>query len=112
MGFSLPQEELDMIREWIIQGAKDNFCDECDTTQYAFSGQISTIIERNCATSSNCHGSGTAYGDFTTYEGISQQAYAIEQRAIIYKNMPPAGPLSDCDMLLLKKWIDNGAENN
>jgi hypothetical protein len=112
LGFSLPQEELDLIRDWIIQGAKDNYCDECDTTQYTFSGQISTIIERSCATSSNCHDSGTSYGDFTTYEGIYQEAFAIEQRAIIYKNMPPAGPLSDCDMLILKKWIDNGAENN
>ena len=91
---------------------RDNYCDECDTTQYTFDGQISTIIQRNCGTSSECHGTGTINSDFTSYEAINQQAFNIEQRAIIYKNMPLAYPISDCDMLLLKKWIDSGAQNN
>ena len=111
-GFSLPQDQLDLIKDWINQGAKDNYCDECDTTQFTFSGQINYIIERSCATSSGCHGAGTTNSEFTSYNEISQRAAAIEQRAIIYKNMPPASPLSDCEMLLLKKWIDGGAHND
>ncbi|MFC2125151.1 hypothetical protein ACFLU5_10090 [Bacteroidota bacterium] len=112
LGFSLPQDQLDLIKDWIDQGAKDNYCDECDTTLFTFSEPIFAILERNCNTSSACHGAGTGNSDFTTYEGIYQQAFNIEQRAIIYKNMPPAGQLSDCDMLLLKKWIDGGTQND
>jgi len=114
IGYSLPQEDLDLIKNWIFQGAKDNYCDECDTTEYSFAATILPIIETNCATSSGCHGAGSMNSQLLSYEQIN--AYAgnglIENRVIVYKNMPPANPLPDCEMLLIKKWIDNGALNN
>ena len=113
-GYSLPQEDLDLIRDWILQGAKNNYCDACDTTEFSFAAAIMPIIETNCATSSGCHGSGSPNSQFLSYDQIKQYADngLIENRVIVYKNMPPASPLPDCQLLLIKKWIDNGALNN
>ena len=114
IGYSLPQEDIDLIRTWILQGAKNNYCDACDTTEYSFAGTIMPIIETNCATSSGCHGAGSMNSRFLSYDQIKPYAGngLIENRVIVYKNMPPANPLPDCEMLLIKKWIDNGALNN
>jgi len=114
IGYSLPQEDLDLIRNWILQGALDNYCDECDTTEYSFSNTIFPIIETNCSTSSGCHGTGSLNSVLLSYEQIKPYADngLIETRVISYKNMPPANPLPDCELFLIKKWIDNGAVNN
>lgn len=113
-GYSLPAEQLNLIKTWIEQGVKNNYCDECDTTQYTYSGTIKAIVDQNCATSSACHGNGTQYGDFTTYEGLKSRVsnQQIQKRAIVDKDMPPASPMPDCELLLIKNWIDAGAQNN
>lgn len=113
-GYSLPAEQLNLIKTWIEQGVKDNFCDECDTTSYTYSGTVKTIINQNCATTVACHGVGTSYGDFTTYEGVKSRVtkQLIQKRAIVDKDMPPAAPIPDCELLLIKNWIDHGALNN
>ena len=113
-GNSLPQDQINLIRDWILQGAKNNYCDACDTTEYFFANAIKPIFQLNCATSVGCHAQGSPNGAFTTYDLIMQRVNngLIEKRVIAYKNMPPAAPLTDCDMFLIKKWIDNGAFNN
>ena len=113
-GYSLPAEQLNLIKSWIEQGVKNNYCDECDTTQYTYSGTIKAIVDQNCATSPACHGSGTQYGDFTTYEGVKSRVdnQLIQKRSIVNKDMPPAAPMPDCELLLIKNWIDHGALNN
>ena len=113
-GFSLPAEQLNLIKTWIEQGAKNNYCDQCDTTAYTYSGTIKAIVDQNCATSSACHGSGTQYGNFTTYNGLKSRVdnQFVQKRAIVNKDMPPAGPIPDCELLLIKNWIDHGALNN
>jgi hypothetical protein len=113
-GFSLPAEQINTIKTWIEQGAKNNYCDECDTTSYTYSGTIKLIVDQNCASSSACHGAGTQYGDFTTYSGLVSRVnnQQVQKRAIVDKNMPPAGALPDCELLLIKNWIDAGALNN
>lgn len=113
-GYSLPAEQLNLIKTWIEQGAKNNYCDDCDTTNYTYSGTIKLIVDQNCATSSACHGSGTQYGDFTSYDGLKSRVnnQLIQKRAIVDKDMPPASPMPDCELLLIKNWIDNGALKN
>jgi len=114
IGYSLPQNELDLIKNWILQGAVDNYCNDCDTTEYSFASTIFPIFETNCSTSSGCHGTGSLNSVLLAYEQIKPFADngMIETRAIIHKNMPPANPLPDCELLLIKKWIDSGALNN
>jgi hypothetical protein len=113
-GYSLPADQITVIRNWILQGAKNNYCDACDDSNFNFNDRISAIFQLNCATSPACHGSGSSYGVFTNYENV--KAYVntdkIQRRVIVYKDMPPAAPLADCDRLLIKKWIDAGAQNN
>lgn len=113
-GYSLPADQIELVRNWILQGAKNNYCDACDDTNFSFSSRISAIFELNCATSSGCHGSGSKTGIMTTYDNI--KAYVntdkIQRRVIVYKDMPPGAPLADCDRLLIKKWIDAGAQND
>ncbi len=113
-GYSLPADQINLVKTWILQGAKNNFCDECDTTNYAFNSVILPIFELNCATSVACHGAGAKNGEMTTFSQINSYVSAdqIQKRAIVYKDMPPASPLSDCDRLLIKNWIDQGALNN
>lgn len=113
-GYSLPADQINLIKTWILQGAKNNYCDACDTTYYAFDNKIMTIFEMNCATSTACHSSGSKNGALTNYNQIRSYVSAdlIQKRVIVYRDMPPASPLSDCDRLLIKKWIDEGALNN
>jgi len=113
-GYSLPQENIDLIKDWILQGALDNYCDECDTTEYTFTKTILPLIQTNCSSSSGCHGTGSLNSVLLSYEQIKPYADngIIETRVISNKNMPPASPLPDCELLLIKKWIDNGTLNN
>ena len=114
IGYSLPADQINLIKNWIIQGAKNNYCDECDTTAYTYSGTIKAIVDLNCATSSGCHGNGSQYGAFTTYAGVKARVdnQLIQKRAVVNQDMPPAGSMPDCERLLIKNWIDAGAQNN
>jgi hypothetical protein len=113
-GYSLPADQINTIKNWILQGAKNTICNGCDTTSYTFIGKIKSIIDLNCATSTACHGSGSKYGPITTYDQLKAMVDndLIQKRVIVYKTMPPAAPLVDCDRLLIKKWIDDGGLNN
>jgi len=114
IGYSLPADQISTIKTWIEQGVNNNYCDDCDTTSYTYSGTIKPIVDQNCATSTACHGSGTQYGDFTTYTGLKSRVdnQSIQKRAIVVQDMPPAAPMPDCELLLIKNWIDHGALNN
>jgi hypothetical protein len=91
----------------------------CDTANVTYSASIAPIMLKNCATS-GCHvGATPADGsDLTTYGAISD--YISNNRfysSIIQdgnaSNMPKGGTkLSDCDIRIIKKWMDNGALNN
>lgn len=86
----------------------------CDTSVTTFMAVIDPIIASNCAVS-GCHvPGGTGLGDYTAYAGVKAAVDngKIQNRAIDLKNMPPSGPLSNCDILKLQKWINNGAQNN
>jgi len=113
-GFSLPSDQINTIKNWILQGAKNTICNGCDTATFTYSGKIQSIVNLNCATSTACHGSGSKYGPLTTYSQL--KAFVdndlIQKRVVVYKTMPPSSPLVDCDRLLIKKWIDDGALNN
>ena len=86
----------------------------CDTSVTTFMDVIDPIIKNNC-TLSGCHvPGGTGIGDFTTYAGVKAAVDngKIQIRVIDLKTMPASGPLSNCEILKLQKWIDNGAQNN
>ncbi|MCB0495815.1 MAG: hypothetical protein KDC79_06745 [Cyclobacteriaceae bacterium] len=113
-GTRLPDDQIALIKKWIEQGALNNSCDACDTTDYTFSGRIEPIFAISCATSTGCHAAGSTYGQFTSYDKIKPYIDSgnIYDKVITQKAMPPAGPLPDCDLDALAKWINDGAPNN
>lgn len=113
LGESLSQEQIDLIGTWILQGALNNTCDTCDSTDFTFSGKVKFIIESNCATSVSCHGAGSV-NDYTTYAGLKAKVDngTFELRVLRNLNMPPAAPLPECERIILSKWLENGAPND
>jgi hypothetical protein len=83
----------------------------CDLTNTTYSGAVEPIVSTNCAVP-GCHVGGGVSPDLSTYAGVNSNIGAVEQRALITKDMPPSGALSSCDQQKLQVWIDNGANNN
>jgi hypothetical protein len=109
--------EIDMIENWIIQGAKNNFyLQKCDTVTLTFANDILAIFDNNC---NACHSGSTTNGgyDLSAYVGIkraldSNLLPGVIEHASGYKAMPPSIKLNDCDISKIKRWILNGAPNN
>jgi hypothetical protein len=91
--------------------AKTNTTATCDTTDRKYSTYVQGVISTNCAIS-GCHVAGTTRVDLSNYPSLKANIAAVTDRAIVKKNMPPSGPLSNCDITKLKMWIDNGALQN
>lgn len=114
---SLSPQQIEIIRKWIAQGAKNNRCDsDCDTSQFTFAATIQPIINNNCK---GCH-SGTAPAGnvlLDNYDNIrnvavSGKLYGSVAHLPDYAPMPQGGKLSDCNITQIKKWIENGSQNN
>ena len=111
---SMTQDQMDKIKKWINQGAKNNFCNSgCDSTLFTYSGQITKIINTNCIA---CHQSGTvllnSYSSVKALVDNGRLLGAIKHQPG-YQAMPSVYTyLSDCDMKKITKWINAGAQNN
>ena len=110
-------EQINMIKTWILQGAKNNKCDFCDTNTFTFSESVFPVIQANCT---GCHSGANPSGKitFSTYADI--KAIAVNGKLICTTThganchaMPPYGlKLDDCKITQIKKWINNGAKND
>lgn len=114
----LTAEQISKVRTWILQGAKNNSCDEdCDTTNVTYSGSIWPTIQTNCY---GCHSGQTPGGDIflVDYASIasvanSGQLYGAISHSEGYTPMPKNAPkLSDCKIDQVKIWIEDGTPNN
>jgi hypothetical protein len=115
----LGQQQIDIIRKWILQGAKNNSCASsvCDTTAVTYSGAIRAIISNKCQ---GCHSSTSAAGgyDFSSYNGLKARIndgklWGSVNHVPGFSPMPKNGTkLSDCELSQIKKWIDAGSPNN
>ncbi|MEI8134764.1 MAG: hypothetical protein WCH46_06755 [bacterium] len=107
-----PHEDS-LIRKWILQGAKDNYCDgDCSNSNVTFEGSVLPIIKYNCT---GCHSGSNPAGkiSLTNYDEIAAQAANKKLLATItyskgYIAMPPYSKLSICDANTLKIWVRNG----
>ncbi len=110
--------QIELIRTWINQGAKNNACLSCDTlTLASFTNHIQPILQSACL---GCHTTTAPSGSVAleTYAEIKTQ---ITNGKLIgsvkhltgFSPMPRGGAkLSDCDIAKLEKWIAQGAPNN
>ncbi|MFT4522129.1 MAG: hypothetical protein ACI8ZN_001069 [Bacteroidia bacterium] len=114
---SLTAEQKNAIRLWILQGAKNNGCQNgCDTTNVSYSKSIWPIFESTCR---GCHsGSGASGGiritDYTSLKTLvdNGKLVGVLGRKPPFPSMPPAGPLEACAQAKIEIWIKAGAPNN
>lgn len=112
----LTTAQIDALKKWINQGAKNNSCSSCDTATFTFSAAVKPIISNKCV---GCHTGASAGGgvDLSTYTGVKASATAgtllgSVQHAAGYKPMPVGGTLPACEVTQIQKWIAAGALNN
>lgn len=112
--------QIALINTWINQGARNNGCTSCDTTQFTYSGVIAPILRTYCL---GCHTGATASAgiDLSTYVGVQTAALNGQLLGSITwvspytgtKQMPQGGSkLQDCNITQVRKWIESGALNN
>jgi cytochrome c553 len=113
----LSAAQTQLIFTWIQQGAKNNKCDDCDTTDVSYAQNIVPLLNQNCVI---CHSGANPQA------GLNLTSLAELQGAITYKNlmprvkhetgyavMPPSGAkISDCNIRQLELWIADGMPDN
>lgn len=114
----LTPEQKSLILKWIQQGARNNACtSDCDSTIFTYSAGVKPIIETNCV---GCHKTGSASAgvileSYATVQplALNGMLYGVSSQQNGYKAMPYGGAkMSDCNINVIKKWIDAGAPNN
>jgi hypothetical protein len=89
----------------------------CDTTNVTYAGTVAPILATNC---NNCHNPTSPSGGVivNNYSDLKQYVdngrfWGSINHDPGYSPMPKGGgKLSNCNLLKIKKWIDNGALNN
>ncbi len=113
----LSSEQIALIGDWINQGAKNNNCDDCDTTNTSFMVAIYPIIQTHCE---GCHSGSTPQGgisitNYNQIEGLAANGHllGVIDHEPSYTPMPYNLPkLGTCEINKIKTWIANGAQNN
>lgn len=90
---------------------------DCDTDFVSYSQDVLPIIEANCY---NCHGNGATNGGVDLDGHAALASWADDGTLFCTINhdngcslMPKNQPqLPECDILKIKNWIDEGAQNN
>lgn len=114
---ALSKANIDLFAKWIQQGAKNVTCGTTvDTVNVSYSKTIQPVITTYCL---GCHQAPSNSGgvNLSTYSNV--KTYVDNKRlygSITYSNgyigMPQDNKLTDCQILVFKKWIDAGAKNN
>ncbi|MDB4107770.1 hypothetical protein N9595_04835, partial [Bacteroidia bacterium] len=96
--------------------AKNNECSDCDSVDVKYSKQVSSILGTSCVT---CHNATSASAGVKLHDYASVKNYVDNGKLngsinhlTGYKSMPPTGMLDACNLAIIKKWIDEGAQNN
>jgi hypothetical protein len=116
----LTQEEINLIEDWIMQGALNNSCQEdCDPLAFSYSVNLAPIIDGFC---DGCHGGANPEAGFALGTH-AQLVYMVENATNGFMNclnntngapiMPPNTlGLPDCYKQQFQNWIDAGMPNN
>jgi hypothetical protein len=111
----MSQENIDLVYKWIAQGAQNLFCDEedCDTLNLTYTSPVSGTIQKHCL---GCHNDSNPLGDLSLqgYDKVVTIAndgrlLGVVRHEAGYPAMPKnSSMLSDCKILQLEIWIENG----
>lgn len=112
----LSPQDIALVRRWIEQGARNNACSDCDTSNVRFTTVVQPIIESNCV---GCHNSAVANGG-VQLTNHAQVVAAVNNKFLFeniehragFKAMPPGGKMPDCNINQIRIWIADGMPNN
>jgi len=109
----LSEDQIFLLENWILQGAKDNECvDGCDTSNITFTATIWPIMQNFCA---GCHnpvspGGGVVIAGYDDVVALSDGGSLMG--TIRYENgyspMPTNQQLDPCKIDQIQQWIDLG----
>lgn len=116
----LNPEQINMIANWILQGAENLNCDfeeACEVDIVSYTLDIRPILENGCT---GCHNANNPSGDIIldNYIGVKSAAEGGRLSGAVnwetgYVNMPLGGvKISDCSIHKIETWIDQGIKNN
>ncbi len=114
---SFTAAQKDIIYKWILQGAKNNACNDCDTAVFTYMAAVLPIMNTYCK---GCHNPSSLGGgiDVSTHTAVKTIAINGKLMGSIthasgYIAMPQGtGKLSDCQIKQIQKWIAAGSLNN
>jgi uncharacterized membrane protein len=118
---ALTQDQISLIREWIVQGAEDLTCEannsSCNLDAVSFASDIQPVINTNCR---GCHSGANASGgvfldDYQNIASVAQSGrlYGAVAHLAGYEPMPlGAGKLPQCAIDQINAWIQAGTPNN
>jgi hypothetical protein len=103
-----------------LQGAENLECDVdtvCSVTSASYIMDIAPLIERSCK---GCHSGQNPIGGFSmdTYDQVAEKALSGRLYGAVawltgFVPMPLSQDmLPECDINLIKVWVDNGAPDN
>ncbi len=116
----LTGNQIEIISDWLKQGAQDLTCDAdttCDTSAVSYSSSIIPILEDNCV---GCHSGSEPRGGviLNTHAGVAAVAnsgalYGSITHSGAFEAMPQgASKLSDCIIEQFRLWVEAGAPND
>ena len=114
----LTNAEINLIRDWINQGAQNTTCGTaCDSLAASFAADIAPMMKTYCQ---GCHNNNRKDGNINLEGYNNIKLIALDgslvgsiKHDILYAKMPPTGSkLSDCRVAQVEKWIAEGALNN
>jgi hypothetical protein len=114
----LTQAQIDLLKQWINEGAQNTLnCAGCDSTQFTFAADVRPLLQSACV---GCH-SGTFPGGgvpLSTFEQIQTVALngrlwgAVDHQQGFSPMPKNSAKLSACELAVIRKWIQAGAQNN
>lgn len=110
----LTADEKAAIRKWIEQGAKNNYCTDCDSV-YTYSEFVESFIASNCK---GCHNSSNPSGgilleNFTQVQSSANSILSAIKHEVGFTAMPyNSAKLSACEIHNFETWVNEGMQNN
>jgi Planctomycete cytochrome C len=109
---ALSAQQINLISMWISQGAQNNYCNSCDTSNVSYLTKVKPLLDLKCK---GCHNPSLVSGgvDLSTYSGAvaSGQSGALlgaVKHVVPYSKMPKGGQkLPACEIDIISIWITN-----
>lgn len=108
---ALTTQQINQLSNWISQGAKNNYCNSCDTTNVTYATKIKPLLDLKCK---GCHNASLSSGgvNLSTYAaavGVAQAGTLLGsvKHQAPYKSMPQGGQkLPTCEIDMISIWIN------